>query len=102
MKVRARLRNDDDAACERVQNERFVGLSPPRFAVPLPGCCVHRKISLNEQRSQSASLVFLRQAARAVFGLGAGANVRRSDEIWRRSRKPPCRTNAYGRLSIYQ
>lgn len=25
MKVRARLRNDDDAACERVQNERFVG-----------------------------------------------------------------------------
>jgi hypothetical protein len=33
---------------------------------------------------------------------GAVANVRRSGEIWRRSRKPPCRTNAYGRLSIYQ
>ena len=33
---------------------------------------------------------------------GVGASVRRSGEIWRRSRKPPCRTNAYGRLSIYQ
>ena len=27
----------DEPACERVQNERFVGLSPPRFAVPLSG-----------------------------------------------------------------
>ena len=36
MKARARLRNDDDATCERVQNERFVrAFLPPRFAVLL-------------------------------------------------------------------
>jgi hypothetical protein len=46
--------------------------------------------------------VFLRQATGRFSDFGAGASVRRSGEIWRRSRKPPCRTNAYGRLSIYQ
>jgi hypothetical protein len=37
-----------------------------------------------------------------VDSCAADASVRRSAETWRRSRKPPCRTNADGRLSIYQ
>jgi hypothetical protein len=37
-----------------------------------------------------------------VERFAAVANVRGSGETWRRSRKPPCRTNADGRLSSCQ
>jgi hypothetical protein len=37
-----------------------------------------------------------------VEHFAAVANVQGSDETWRRFRKPPCRTNADGRLSSCQ